>query len=80
MGGQERFCKGGGVSEMARGWIQWVGRNQGCDGGHGDGVDDGGRRRRSESDRGAGKWGGAVLRGYTDVVNKGGGLQGKGEG
>eukprot|EP00977_Amphora_coffeiformis_P023929 scaffold14721_cov185-Amphora_coffeaeformis.AAC.1 len=33
MGGQERFCKGGGVSEMARGWIQWVGRDQGCKGG-----------------------------------------------
>eukprot|EP00977_Amphora_coffeiformis_P026004 scaffold23562_cov114-Amphora_coffeaeformis.AAC.2 len=45
MGGQERFCRGGGVPGMARGLVQWVGRNQGCNGRHGDGVDDGGRRQ-----------------------------------
>eukprot|EP00977_Amphora_coffeiformis_P024665 scaffold16620_cov279-Amphora_coffeaeformis.AAC.1 len=45
MGGQERCCKGGGVPGTAREVVQWVGRNQGCNGRHGDGVDDGGRRQ-----------------------------------
>eukprot|EP00977_Amphora_coffeiformis_P000268 scaffold79_cov145-Amphora_coffeaeformis.AAC.9 len=48
MGGQERFCKGGGVPERARGLVKGVGRNQGCNGGHGDSVDGGGKGRARE--------------------------------
>eukprot|EP00977_Amphora_coffeiformis_P000152 scaffold44_cov152-Amphora_coffeaeformis.AAC.4 len=63
MGGQERFCKGGGVPEMARGLVQWVGRNQGCKGGD---VDDG----SSTVDRGALNGAGATRGGRTKIANR----------
>eukprot|EP00977_Amphora_coffeiformis_P019007 scaffold6846_cov104-Amphora_coffeaeformis.AAC.2 len=63
MGGQERFCKGGGVPEVGRGLVQWVARNQGCRGGDGD---DG----TSTVDRGALNGGGATRGGRTNSANR----------
>eukprot|EP00977_Amphora_coffeiformis_P020013 scaffold7800_cov99-Amphora_coffeaeformis.AAC.1 len=72
MGGLERVCRGGGVPEMARGLVQWVGRNQGCDGGHSDGVDDGGAKIANREGSAGREWRGRGDRGWWERRRAGG--------